>query len=168
MSSSVPVPCTSCSALIVFAETATGERMPVDAAPCDAGTMTLHRRHGEELPLCRNVAERFRFGRKDLYISHFATCTDPDAHRNRARPKPVPPGMWLIANSPADLPYPCMCQRKGWGCKHGAQANRCLCAARTDIDHLPLACCARRAAAKSKEKSCQSTGLSPSASSALR
>lgn len=56
-----------------------------------------------------------------------------------ARPPAGPYGVWLIAGTPVDRPYPCRC----WlGQPCGA---RCPCVGRTDAATMPVACCARRA-----------------------
>lgn len=65
--------CRSCGAPIVWAVTAAGKRMPLDAEPVYAigsGVVSLN---GDEVA----VVERPR----PLYVSHFATCPNADQHR---------------------------------------------------------------------------------------
>jgi hypothetical protein len=62
-----------------------------------------------------------------------------------ARPAPRVTGVWLIARTPVDRPYPCRC-RLGKRCRNGDDKSRwCHCYGRTDVDRLPPHCCGRHA-----------------------
>ena len=63
--------CRSCGAEIVWAVTATGKRMPLDAKPEKRVVLEPRDVFGE-------IAEV-----KDTFVSHFATCPDADQHRRR-------------------------------------------------------------------------------------
>lgn len=65
--------CRSCGAAIVWAVTAAGKRMPLDAKP----ERRLVREGRQEPPLVVVT---------DTYTSHFATCPNADQHR---KPKPA-------------------------------------------------------------------------------
>lgn len=54
-------------------------------------------------------------------------------------------GRWLIAGTPTHKPYPCRCSVKR-RCQAAPLAFCCPCINRTDTDHLPSHCCAKRAA----------------------
>jgi hypothetical protein len=56
----------------------------------------------------------------------------------------APRDMWLLVRSPTSKPYPCRCTP---GC--GA---RCPCRGRVDVEGMPTACCARRAAETAARK----------------
>lgn len=62
-----------------------------------------------------------------------------------ARPAPRLPELWLIARTPTFQPYPCAC-RLGRNCNtYGPHPSFiCNCWGRTDIEHVPTHCCARR------------------------
>jgi hypothetical protein len=68
--------CRSCGAQILWAITANGRYLPVDADPDPSGSIRLHRSEGGDL--LANVG-----GTDDgpLYRSHFASCPDADHHR---------------------------------------------------------------------------------------
>lgn len=60
-------------------------------------------------------------------------------------PRPaVPLGVWLLAGTPSDQPYPCMCQGTRRCLSRGP--GTCPCAGRTDLDNVPRNCCAHGAA----------------------
>jgi hypothetical protein len=71
--------CSSCGASIIWAETAKGKRMPVDARPSEGGNILLEQRPGLAplVDVRSGVVEGGRF-------SHFATCPQASKHR---RPK---------------------------------------------------------------------------------
>jgi hypothetical protein len=48
-------------------------------------------------------------------------------------------GVWLIAGTPADRPYPCRCVL---GRRCGTAKRLCRCAGRTDLVNVPAHCCA--------------------------
>ncbi len=144
---SAPVRC-GCGAYFVWAETPKGDRIPVDPAPRADGEHELIRRPDQD-PLFRYVKPAKRFGRTNLYAPHFATCPDADKYRRRGPDLPAT-GFWLLAKTPADQPYPCLCHRDGHGCRAGGR--HCPCWGRPDLDHLPQACCAAMAARQSMKE----------------
>lgn len=73
--------------------------------------------------------------------------TRTTARRAIRTPRPGTPfGVWLIAKTPVDRPYPCRCWL-GKRCRTTSDhaAYLCPCWGRTDLDHLPSHCCAKRA-----------------------
>jgi len=75
--------CSSCNALVVFAQNPkTLITMPIDANPVAGGNIRLTERVGG-LPLAEVVSRTLAFGRTDLRLSHFATCPNAAAHRKR-------------------------------------------------------------------------------------
>lgn len=81
--------CNTCGAQIIWARTETGKRMPIDAKPTIEGSLTLST--GELLPTAHNV---YRTGHKPgqlLYQSHFASCKQAMAHRQKTQKKRLPP-----------------------------------------------------------------------------
>lgn len=88
--------------------------------------------------------------RKSQEPEGLVRCTCPSGPGD-GRPCQVPHDRFLVANVPADQPYPCRCE--GW---RPCDPNWCECAGRTDLENLPSTCCARtpngtpRAAAKAK------------------
>lgn len=84
-----PTKCDSprCSALILWAYTVKGVRMPVDAEPVDTGNITLTpRQDGEWQATVLTAAQTGRKFGATLYQAHLASC--PDAYmyrRSRAR-----------------------------------------------------------------------------------
>lgn len=64
---------------------------------------------------------------------------------SRTKLKPTPPtappvgpmGVWLIAGTTMNEPYPCRCVRSR------SCMSTCACRGRTDTDHLPRYCCAK-------------------------
>lgn len=84
--------CSSCSAPILWAETARGKRMPIDPRPSDVGNVLLIvGRDAEGKP--RLVAEVLSLGRrqgarragKTLRLPHWKSCPDADRHRRTRR-----------------------------------------------------------------------------------
>jgi hypothetical protein len=72
--------CSSCDAPILFAPTEYGKPMPLDAAPVLLeGTYEI----GVD-GVARFVSAGAREG-KTLYLPHFATCPNADAHRRRKK-----------------------------------------------------------------------------------
>lgn len=80
--------CRSCNAEILWAETANGKKMPLDAEPVDASELLAGLQvllkgrgdHGEDL-VTSAVATGLPV---PLYRSHFATCPDAAQHRRSA------------------------------------------------------------------------------------
>lgn len=76
----------SCGARIVFAVTEHGKRMPVDELPAADGNVELEERAGGVLlarVLGKSAAAAARDAGRELYTSHFATCPDAVAYRQR-------------------------------------------------------------------------------------
>lgn len=85
--------CRSCHAEIIWAHTAAGRRMPVDAKPLDreppndGGVFVLLRTNGEAplaLPLVGLTAlslESATRAKVPLFVSHFSTCPNADEWR---------------------------------------------------------------------------------------
>lgn len=75
----------SCRARIIWALSASGSKAPFDADPDPA-------RGDRELtglgptPVASYVAKLDRFGRTDLYLSHWATCPAREAFRKKRSP----------------------------------------------------------------------------------
>lgn len=70
--------CRSCGAAIVWAYTASGRRMPVDAEPVDDGTLKLSPRVGQ-----LHVFVVGPHPSEPRYRAHFVTCPDADGWRRR-------------------------------------------------------------------------------------
>ncbi len=48
-------------------------------------------------------------------------------------------GVWMVAGTPVNQPYPCLCNRGDrWACNN----QRCNCTHRFDIENVPGDCCA--------------------------
>lgn len=60
--------CRSCGASILWVETSTGKRMPLDFDP-------------ERRFVIEAGAEQMRARLRNTYVSHFATCPNADQHR---------------------------------------------------------------------------------------
>ena len=78
--------CSSCGAPIIWAETITGRRMPLDEYPTKSGNIILGQRH-EQAPLAlvqtaQSLARLLEKGER-LYTSHFATCPHAKKHRKQ-------------------------------------------------------------------------------------
>ena len=71
-----------CNKPIIWTTTERMKPMPVDAQPSPDGTLALSWSANGKTVLSRVVKPaHLRFGRKDLHVSHFATC--PHAERWR-------------------------------------------------------------------------------------
>ncbi len=70
--------CSSCGAPIRWAKTASGKSMPLDAEPCELGSMIL-------MPSGVVMVVTPNYGDKSLkrYRSHFASCPNSAAHRKK-------------------------------------------------------------------------------------
>ena len=68
-----PVPCRSCGAPLIWGVSPRGDRVPVDAEPRKRITLWASR-DPEVAPLASLV---------DVYTSHWATCSSPEAQRRR-------------------------------------------------------------------------------------
>ncbi|MDQ5870771.1 MAG: hypothetical protein M3547_01010 [Acidobacteriota bacterium] len=81
------MPCRSCGAVVIWAETEKGKRMPVDAKPSPTGNFKLR----EDGPFTRPDGTETDPGvplavwdptlREERYDSHFKTCPDRDRWR---------------------------------------------------------------------------------------
>lgn len=84
--------CRSCPAAVLWAETAAGERMPVDEQPVINGNVLLHITDDSPKPkliagvLSRGQAAGARERGERLYRSHFVSCPNASGHR-RSRNK---------------------------------------------------------------------------------
>jgi hypothetical protein len=80
--------CRSCNALIIWAETPAGRRMPLDDTPSANGNILLGLRHERE-PLALYQTEQqlepLRARGELLYTSHFASCPFAATHRRRRK-----------------------------------------------------------------------------------
>jgi hypothetical protein len=81
------VECRSCGALMFWAETPAGRRMPVNAEPDPAGdfVMTLHRdtTGRPELHVDRWRTDEPLHQQRNRWTSHFATCAQAAQHRRK-------------------------------------------------------------------------------------
>jgi hypothetical protein len=78
--------CRSCKAEVIWADTAKGKRMPVDATPNPAGTVVLVDQGVTNPPLAMVIhteQEQASAPPESLHTSHFATCPNADRHRRR-------------------------------------------------------------------------------------
>ena len=80
---SVSTSCRSCDAPILFAFSRTGRRMPVDVEPSPLGNIALDMRGTVAAAdvLTGDSLTRARDQDRKLYLSHFVSCPDADAHR---------------------------------------------------------------------------------------
>lgn len=78
--------CSTCKASIIFAKTAQGKDMPVDAEPSPNGNVRL-RDTGMGQPLAVVYGTVKQFGATGLRTSHFATCPDAARHRRATTKK---------------------------------------------------------------------------------
>jgi hypothetical protein len=69
--------CRSCEALIIWAETTTGKRMPLDERPSAKGNLVFVG------GVARAATDDDRRLHRPLYTSHFATCPDAATFRRR-------------------------------------------------------------------------------------
>jgi hypothetical protein len=80
--------CNSCGAPIIWAETITGRRMPLDRKPTTDGNIILGVRHEQaNLALVQTAQTLAKLQAKGerLYTSHFATCKFAAKHRHGRR-----------------------------------------------------------------------------------
>lgn len=87
--------CRSCKTKVIWCETITGKRMPVDAEPVADGNLRLLPRDGgfnrvvAPLALYANQIATFKDWEsavsKERYVSHFATCPDKASWRKRGK-----------------------------------------------------------------------------------
>jgi hypothetical protein len=70
--------CRSCGAEIIWARTAAGAAMPVDAEPVPAGKITLDERDYPPLAMVHRTAVPASLR---AYVAHFATCPHGDQWR---------------------------------------------------------------------------------------
>jgi hypothetical protein len=75
--------CDGCDAEIRFAFTKNDRRMPVDLVPSEEGTIRLVHRNGRvELEVLSGFdLMEAHMNDENLYVSHFATCTEPARFR---------------------------------------------------------------------------------------
>jgi hypothetical protein len=77
--------CRSCHAPVIWAVTAAGKRMPVDAEPVDGGNVLLDQR--QDPPLATVVGKQVQAGLfgddGPRFASHYVTCPDADQWRKR-------------------------------------------------------------------------------------
>lgn len=71
--------CKSCDAPIVFVETAAGRKIPLNLGMVERGNIVIE----GEPPIARVVDDG-----SGKFISHFATCTKPEAHRKPRNTEP--------------------------------------------------------------------------------
>lgn len=69
--------CKSCEADVIWCETSTGKKMPMDAKPDPKGTFVII--NGKT----RVANDEDRRLRRDLHTSHFATCPDAGTWRKQ-------------------------------------------------------------------------------------
>lgn len=77
--------CSSCGAPILWARTAKGKQMPIDAEPTADGNVLLH--PGGRLAVVNGPLEvlRLRAVGTALHLSHFVTCPNAAEHRGTGR-----------------------------------------------------------------------------------
>jgi hypothetical protein len=81
-----PRPCATCEAQVIDAlHWRTLKPSVVDAEPSPEGTINLIVQ-SERPPIYTILKEEQRFGRRDLRVSHFATCRDAASWRKGASP----------------------------------------------------------------------------------
>lgn len=73
--------CRSCGADIVWAVTAAGKRMPVDAEPVPEGNVALVDLASGEIHATVLGEGEALLAEEPLHLSHFATCVFADQHR---------------------------------------------------------------------------------------
>jgi hypothetical protein len=69
--------CRSCEAPVIWAETTTGKKMPLDARPTAKGNLVFL------AGVARGATDEDRRLKRPLYTSHFATCPDAATFRRR-------------------------------------------------------------------------------------
>jgi hypothetical protein len=86
-------PCNYCRQMIMWGNTAAGERMPVDADPTPFGNVRLHRRGRVLTADVIGKAEdrrRLRLGGHPLFQHHRLSCTKAEQWaRTQAKPTPA-------------------------------------------------------------------------------
>jgi hypothetical protein len=80
--------CRSCNAEIVWARTAAGKRMPLDAQPTRTGNVQLGLIGGQEVAIVVNTADALAAQAAGLllYASHFSSCPNAAQHRRATEP----------------------------------------------------------------------------------
>ncbi len=73
--------CRTCQADVVWAVTAAGKRMPVDAEPVPEGNVALVELDGGQVHATVLAEGEALLTDEPLYLSHFVTCPDADTHR---------------------------------------------------------------------------------------
>lgn len=78
--------CQSCGAEVIWADTITGRRMPLNKYPSKSGNIILGLRR-DDVPLAlvqtaQSLARLLLKGER-LYTSHFATCPNATKHRKQ-------------------------------------------------------------------------------------
>lgn len=48
-------------------------------------------------------------------------------------------GVWIVAGTPSDQPYPCRCHERR---RDSCSVKWCPCSGRTDLANVPKSCCA--------------------------
>lgn len=72
----------TCGRSIIWCITTTREgKMPVDPQPLETGGNIVLRDTGGPAPLAVVLTVAKQFGRRNLYVSHFATCPHAARHR---------------------------------------------------------------------------------------
>lgn len=70
--------CRSCKGRIIWCETYTGKRIPVDRDPVDGGNILIREPSvGSDIPFASINSQPVAGG----HMAHFATCPNADAHR---------------------------------------------------------------------------------------
>lgn len=73
--------CRTCSEPVIWATTAAGKAMPVDAEPRSDGNLDLI--EGDPVPQVRVIPAHTPTMTGLRYVSHFATCSHAAEHRKR-------------------------------------------------------------------------------------
>jgi hypothetical protein len=73
--------CRGCGADILWAKSARGSAIPLDAEPGPSGTMVLE----GDGPVAVNVGPPTLFDRRPRYVSHFSTCPQAAEFRRRRK-----------------------------------------------------------------------------------
>jgi hypothetical protein len=80
-------PCTSCQAIVLWAKTPTGAKMPVNPEPDPTGNIVLSEGpKPSDWPLA-TVTHMSQAPDKPRYKSHFATCPNAKQHRGKGTGK---------------------------------------------------------------------------------
>jgi hypothetical protein len=92
---SQPAFCDSCQAPLIFARTQGGKQMPLNKQPDETGNVAAYQDHlgTWHARVLRKHQEPDAHEKR--YLPHFATCSDPAAHRRRQR------GNWKSAQADA-------------------------------------------------------------------